>query len=425
METVPARPDGRPPRSYKGSSRPDQQKRRELALARQREARKELQAHARRLSQVLTEEAEFNDGTQEDLMYLEAETATDESSFRQGTTGQEPAESSGIPPGDSLRGQISPGDSVRGQQLREWYARQLLQPEWMIDVPPDLATNWSVMARPEGKRCLVISANGSTVSRLKNGRILHTFPSFLPNGARVKGIAQACHVYCILDCIFHEPDQTYYVIDMMCWKGYPLYDCASSFRLFWIATKLPETDAFRPPAHYHRFRFAPVQVYDADPGGIHLAYAGEVPYQRDGLLFYNKEAHYSLGVTPLVLLWKDPLCSNYFLDTDSKGTIPTEQQVVLRLRADGTVASSDDPPVVLGSIPAAFLQQHAESLRPGTLLRFSVGDRGIQTEGDGPPVADLQYQGLANQRRGGPDSFTKILFQYAARHDPLTIEQIL
>jgi hypothetical protein len=35
--------ESRPPRSYKGGSRPDQQKRRELALARQKEARKELQ----------------------------------------------------------------------------------------------------------------------------------------------------------------------------------------------------------------------------------------------------------------------------------------------------------------------------------------------------------------------------------------------
>lgn len=104
-----------------------------------------LQAHARRLSQVLTREAEPNDGTQEDFMYPEAATALEESSPREGMTGREPRESSGILPEDSLRGQISPGDSLRGQQLREWYARQLLQPEWMIDVPPDLATHWCAL----------------------------------------------------------------------------------------------------------------------------------------------------------------------------------------------------------------------------------------------------------------------------------------
>jgi hypothetical protein len=52
--------------------------------------------------------------------------------------------------------------------------------------------------------------------------------------------------------------------------------------------------------------------------------------------------------------------------------------------------------------------QHADKLRPGLLLRFGIGERGIQVERDQAPVADLKYQGLANQRRGGPDSFTKV-----------------
>jgi len=59
------------------------------------------------------------------------------------------------------------------------------------------------MPRPEGQRCLVISANGVTLSRQRNGRILHSFPSALPNGARTKEVAAGSHVYCILDCIFH------------------------------------------------------------------------------------------------------------------------------------------------------------------------------------------------------------------------------
>ena len=45
---------------------------------------------------------------------------------------------------------------------------------------------------------------------------------------------------------------------------------------------------------------------------------------------------------------------------------------------------------------------------------------------DGLPVAaDLAYEGIANQRRGsGADSMTKILFQYYARREPITIEEI-
>ena len=31
--------------------------------------------------------------------------------------------------------------------------------------------------------------------------------------------------YTILDCIYSEVKQTYYVLDVMCWRGHPFYDC--------------------------------------------------------------------------------------------------------------------------------------------------------------------------------------------------------
>lgn len=61
-----------------------------------------------------------------------------------------------------------------------------------------------VLARPAGERCIVVSSHGTTVSRLRNGRILHCFPSALPNGAKKRGVAASSQVYCILDCIFHK-----------------------------------------------------------------------------------------------------------------------------------------------------------------------------------------------------------------------------
>lgn len=58
--------------------------------------------------------------------------------------------------------------------------------------------------RPSGKRCFVVSCNGTTISRLRNGSILHRFPSALPNGARKKDVSGSSQSYSILDCIFHE-----------------------------------------------------------------------------------------------------------------------------------------------------------------------------------------------------------------------------
>lgn len=53
-------------------------------------------------------------------------------------------------------------------------------------------------------------------------------------------------------------------------------------------------------------------------GGLHQAYAGTVPYERDGLLLLHKEGQYHTGHTPLALLWKDAACSRYVIDTDAQ-----------------------------------------------------------------------------------------------------------
>ena len=42
-----------------------------------------------------------------------------------------------------------------------------------------------------------------------------------------------------------------------------------------------------------------------------------------------RHAHYQTGNTPLALVWKDENCSEYVIDTDSKGQVPNQQQVIL------------------------------------------------------------------------------------------------
>ena len=65
-------------------------------------------------------------------------------------------------------------------------------------------------------------------------------------------------------------------------------------------------------------------------------------------------------------------------------------------------------------------------LRDGALLRFAVGDGGLAIRDGAPVGGDLVYEGLARRRGGrGADAATKIVFQYNARRDPMTIEEIL
>ena len=319
------------------------------------------------------------------------------------------------------------------------------------------------MPRPEGRRCLVISSQHTTISRHRNGSILHKFSSTLPNGSR-ESAAGSGDDFCILDCVFHEPDSVYYVLDMMCWKGYALYDCSAEFRLFWVQSKLAECMP-GPGQEQQRYHFVPVPAFACSQGesqslnltaaprpppptpipvllpsvlfviwgqmgfntvvsmpsfcvlrcllhavifllptvtmlcdaeGLHHTYSSTVPFQRDGLYFLHKEGHYSLGTTPLAVLWKDEACSQYVIDTDANGVVPEHQvcgmqcysqcnplllkalhvkntaythlvcivqSVTLEYRMDQTVATADNPPVVLGRMPAHFVQTMAAALR--------------------------------------------------------------
>lgn len=313
----------------------DQERRRQQSLLRQAQNRLDAQRHARFLAST--------------AFSLSSSSQTPEPET-------EPIHEPEPHQNDEL--DVLEASKLKGAEARKWFAKQLMHPEWMIDIPENLTNDWFVFARPSGKRCFVVSSNGTTISRLKNGSILHRFPSKLPNGARTKDVnSGSSNSYSILDCIFHEQDQTYYVIDMVCWRGYSLYDCTSEFRFFWVNSKLAETGAFDPPSYYHKYSFSLVPVYGCDQSGLWSAYSAPVPYVKDGLLFYNKHAHYQAGITPLALVWKDENCSQYVMDTDSKGQVPNQQQVVLELQEDGKLTTCDDPPVVFGCLDGSFIQQ--------------------------------------------------------------------
>lgn len=105
---------------------------------------------------------------------------------------------------------------------------------------------------------------GNTVSRLRNGRVLHRFQSWLPGGSRLTLCGG--DGYCILDCIFHEQTATYFLLDLMCWRGHALYGCNAEFRLFWRDSKLREEGCGNAAASAWQFKFEPVPVHKCSPG---------------------------------------------------------------------------------------------------------------------------------------------------------------
>lgn len=441
-------------RSVKRLTTSYQEKRRVAALEKQKHARRQTTDRARKLALGAASDAE-QQGPQQQQDVQQPATQQDMQDAERKSTGAVP-ESPEVDMGSARRRSSAGTANLRspgggGAALRQYYSQQLMQPEWLVDVPPDLGSEWYALPRPEGQRCLLIAARGQTVARLRNGALLERFGSPLPAGGR--GQPAGDDSFCILDCIFHAPDQTYYVLDLMCWKGYSLYHCSAEFRLFWVQGKLAEssaTSAFatsllgvgggsggggsgstanggadgQPAATAAVRRFQPLPAYRCTPEGLAMACRHPVSFQRDGLLLLHQEGQYWPGQTPLALLWKDAASSRYFIDTDPAGVPLAQQQIVLEFRMDCTVATHDDSPVVLGRMPDSFVRQLGDKLRPGKLLKFVVGPGGISFQ-DGQPVgADLHFAGPANQRRGRADSISKIVFQHLARTQPITLQQL-
>uniref|UniRef100_A0A8B9K272 Snurportin-1 n=1 Tax=Astyanax mexicanus TaxID=7994 RepID=A0A8B9K272_ASTMX len=157
------------------------------------------------------------------------------------------------------------------KKLPKHYANQLMLSEWLVDVPADLSSDWLLVVCPVGKRSLVVASKGSTASYTKSGYCVNRFPSLLPGGNRHNSAMGKD--YTILDCIYSEVDRTYYILDVMCWRGHPVYDCPTEFRFYWLQSKAEEVDGLSEVAKRN-----PV----------------------DGLLFYHRETHYTPGSTPLV-----------------------------------------------------------------------------------------------------------------------------
>lgn len=101
----------------------DQQRRRELALRVQADRRSDAQNRARQLASSVISLGPVTEVEPE----LEQE--------------QEMSDASGQSAG---RTELDPvrAASLRGPEARRWFATQLMLPEWMVDVPPLLDSDW-------------------------------------------------------------------------------------------------------------------------------------------------------------------------------------------------------------------------------------------------------------------------------------------
>jgi len=195
---------------------------------------------------------------------------------------------------------------------KDKFKDELMMPEYLTEIPADLQTSWYVIPIPaNSQRCLVMTTGVKTISRKPDGSFLKCFTSTLPCGYSARNTSG--NDFCVLDCFYNQELSCHFVLDIMCWKGYAVYDCDSEFRFFFAQSKLQEVSVhIRNQNNPCPFIFLPRLEVTAQSlqnfcdGSWLTSYVRNTlqteipPITPSSLYFYNKEAIYFTGTTPLV-----------------------------------------------------------------------------------------------------------------------------
>ncbi|GAB5355644.1 hypothetical protein AAMO2058_000223300 [Amorphochlora amoebiformis] len=422
-----------------GPIRAYQRKRRLKFLEDQPSKASRLHDHAIRLA---PQPPESNTQSQSQLEIEMGSQASDAASLNTPTPPDDKAQtlrrsSSGI---NGIVRRVGGGIRAKWRSIRA--EQELMIPEWLVDAPPNLSQEWYVTARPEGVRCLVLSGGGQTLAFTEHNKEVVSFQSSLPGGRANNPLEESNHGSSVCDCVRYVDqggNTILYVIDVMAWCGYQLYNTEFEFRRFWISQKILPDGA--PEAPEMTRGEVPVRMLcwgKASASEIWVRYSTAMRYEKDGLLFAHSKCAYLPGQpSPLLLRWKDSRCSRYPIDTLKNGTAIPTQRALLKVLQDGvSLGTSDIPPVVVGILKDRLIHQNYS----GHLVQAEIGPRGVWvndckesnvgglrrvTWGEDSSVgADLEGMRILPAYRQ-PFTFSRLLFQYLSRTSPVTIGMVM
>lgn len=275
---------------FKSHGEDSQTRRRKLQLEMQRQ-RREKAIERKRYEDEDEDEVddETSSSSSSSMVAEEASTIAEEVKVEEGMKMQDQGEKRKRRRGGKRRGYGGP----RKEDVKE----QLIIPENLLEVPEDLKQSWLVVPIPsDAERCLVVSSGSQTIKFSNAGDQLLRFSSLLPNGS-----SNSRGGDCFLDCFFHAQTQTFFVLDMLSWKGNSYTDCDTSFRWFFLQQKLSELRRIQVRSDSNHFVFQQAPYFDCTLAGLQAATMSPLlPFVADHLLLYHKDVHYTPGPSPLV-----------------------------------------------------------------------------------------------------------------------------
>lgn len=193
-------------------------------------------------------------------------------------------------------------ESKYSQKYKFKKTNRMMLSEWMSDVPQDFSENWIMVPCPIGKRTRIVSRKGETRAYSRKGVLCDIFPSALPGGNPTDMNKSA-----VIDCIWVKDRQAYYILDVIYWGKLSFTNCEAEFRLFWINSKVRETEQFTEcNSDKNKYPILPLHNIDcqSDLSTALMDIESELK-SIDGFLFYHRNAQYNFGCTPLVT-WLKP-----------------------------------------------------------------------------------------------------------------------
>lgn len=287
-----------------------QQQRRNEILSNRLSKRDKLIAGIRRLVSDVAKEDEQNDlsGNQSDIECSNDEPLNDtkDESPNQSTTTLSPYTSSN-----------SANQKPTTIEDRKFRNKAMLS-EWLVDRPMDFESEWILKATPVGRRCLVFARKGETVAYSRTGQFIKAFQSALPGGSHMH-ISHCRRQFAIVDCIYVQHNNSFYLMDALAWNEHKLYESEASFRFFWLQSRYNENqEKFLMLSSKNQSRFHCLKTYSASDQDILTALNNDTiikehNLQLDGLLFFHTRGPYVPGANPLVL-WIKPEMANRVLN---------------------------------------------------------------------------------------------------------------
>ncbi|XP_016973199.1 snurportin-1 [Drosophila rhopaloa] len=197
--------------------------------------------------------------------------------------------------------------------------------EWLRHKPEDL-NEWLLVPCPTGKRCLVVASSGITKAYSKSGWMFMEMRSSLP------GDWQLQKSQTVLDCVYVEDADTFYVLDAISFGQQNLQDCQASFRFYWLRARFEEND-FAKIGEHNEKPFVLLDHHDFEDTSAVEQVLQKYPIfpenkpPLDGFLFYHKDSSYVCQVTPLVC-WLFPFMMQDLLGlpVNSSYTSPEDYQ---------------------------------------------------------------------------------------------------